>query len=111
MPRNALFMAATAAIRFNRDMKRVYDRLFGKGKPHKVALVAVIRKLTVLANSFCMTTANGRTLLPYGSRNDDQTCGQPTEEPGDDLPINPRQTPIWGGSSTWMLLPSSPASL
>lgn len=50
MPRNALFMAATAAIRFNRDMKRVYDRLFGKGKPHKVTLVAVMRKLIVLAN-------------------------------------------------------------
>ena len=50
MPCNALFMAATAAVRFNRDVKRVYDRLIGKGKPHKVALVAVMRKLIVLAN-------------------------------------------------------------
>ena len=40
IPHNALFMAATAAFQHNRDMKRVYDRLIGEGKKHKVAVAA-----------------------------------------------------------------------
>ena len=35
---------------YNADMKKLYDRLTGKGKPHKVAVVAVMRKLIILAN-------------------------------------------------------------
>ena len=50
VPRTALFMAATTAVRYNRDMKVVYDRLTGQGKKHKVAVVAVMRKLIILAN-------------------------------------------------------------
>ena len=49
-PRTVLFMAATTAIRYNRDMKQVYDRLTGQGKKHKVAVTAVMRKMIVLAN-------------------------------------------------------------
>ena len=47
-PRNLLYMAATSAIRFNPQMQAFYERLTGKGKPHKVALVAVMRKLLAL---------------------------------------------------------------
>ena len=47
-PRNLLYMAATAAIRFNPQMQAFYERLAGKGKQHRVALVAVMRKLVVL---------------------------------------------------------------
>ncbi len=50
-PRRALCMAALTAVRFNKDMSAFYDRLTGRGKCHKVALVAVMRKLAVLANT------------------------------------------------------------
>lgn len=49
--RNALYMPALVAVRFNADLKVVYDRLTGAGKPAKVALVAVMRKLIILANA------------------------------------------------------------
>ena len=48
--RRALYMPALSAIRFNPDLKTLYDRLRAKGKPAKVALVAVMRKLIILAN-------------------------------------------------------------
>ena len=49
-PRDALYMAATTAIRWNADMAALYERLTARGKKHKVALVAVMRKLIILAN-------------------------------------------------------------
>lgn len=48
--RHALYMPALSAARFNPDLKALYDRLRAKGKPAKVALVAVMRKLVILAN-------------------------------------------------------------
>ena len=48
--RRVLYMAAAAAMRFNKDMLEFYGRLTGRGKCHKVALVAVMRKPAVLAN-------------------------------------------------------------
>ena len=48
--RRALYLPALSAARFNPDLKAVYDRLRAKGKPAKVALVAVMRKLVILAN-------------------------------------------------------------
>lgn len=48
--RSVLYMAATVAARFNPILKSFYERLRSKGKPAKVALVAVMRKLIVLAN-------------------------------------------------------------
>ncbi len=50
-PRDLLFMAATTAARFNGDLKIVFERLKAAGKAHKVAIVAVMRKLIVLANT------------------------------------------------------------
>ena len=49
--RRALYMPALTAARFNPDLKAVYDRLRAKGKPAKVALTAVMRKLVILANT------------------------------------------------------------
>jgi transposase len=53
--RNALYMAAMTASRCNPDLKNFYERLInpkkGVGKKSKVALVAVMRKLLVLANA------------------------------------------------------------
>lgn len=48
--RRALYWAALAAARFNPDLKGFYNRLRSAGKKPKVALVAVMRKLVVLAN-------------------------------------------------------------
>jgi transposase len=49
--RHALFMPALVAVRFNPDLKVAYDTLTAAGKPAKVALVAVMRRLVVLANA------------------------------------------------------------
>ncbi len=49
--RNTLYMAAVSAIRCNPDMARFYQRLKETGKPYKVAITAIIRKLAILANS------------------------------------------------------------
>jgi len=39
--RQALYMPALVALRFNPDLKRVYDRLIAKGKYAKVAITAI----------------------------------------------------------------------
>jgi transposase len=44
-------MPALSAARCNPDLKAVYDRLRANGKPAKLALVAVMRKLIILANA------------------------------------------------------------
>ena len=43
-------MAAMTASMYNVEMKQLYQRLTEEGKPHKVAVVAVMRKLIILAN-------------------------------------------------------------
>jgi transposase len=49
--RTALYMAALSASRANPILKAFYQRLKAAGKPHKVALVAVMRKLLIYLNS------------------------------------------------------------
>ena len=44
-------MAALVASRYNPQMKLAYQALRDQGKPAKVALVAVARKLLVIANA------------------------------------------------------------
>jgi transposase len=48
--RRALYMAALVAARSNHQLKAFYQRLRLAGKPAKVALTAVMRKLIVLMN-------------------------------------------------------------
>ncbi len=50
-PRDVLYMAATAACVFNPEMAEFHSRLKERGKPHKVAVTAVMRKLIVTANA------------------------------------------------------------
>ena len=50
-PRDVLYMAAMAACMFNPEMGEFYGRLVERGKPHKVAVTAVMRKLVVTANA------------------------------------------------------------
>lgn len=49
--RRTLYMPALVAIRFNADIKRCYETLVANGKPPKLAITAVMRKLVVLANA------------------------------------------------------------
>jgi transposase len=44
-------MPALVAARFNPDLKAKYDHLMTAGKPAKVAITAILRKLMVLANT------------------------------------------------------------
>jgi len=50
-PRTALYLAAMNAARFNPKLKPVYERMVAAGKPPKVALVAVARKLLTILNA------------------------------------------------------------
>ena len=47
-PRRVLYMAALSASRWEPACKACYQRLVADGKPHKVAIVAVMRKLVCL---------------------------------------------------------------
>lgn len=49
--RDALYMPALVAMRFNPDLKAKYDVLRTVGKPAKVAIVVVMRKLIEMANA------------------------------------------------------------
>lgn len=49
--RQALYMPALVAMRFNPDLKAKYDQLIAAGKPPKKAITAIMRKLIVLANA------------------------------------------------------------
>ncbi|HEY5609107.1 MAG TPA: IS110 family transposase [Alphaproteobacteria bacterium] len=53
--RNIFYMAAVTASRHNRILKPFYDRLIAAGKPVKLALVAVMRRLVVFANAVLRT--------------------------------------------------------
>lgn len=49
--RNSLYMAAMSGIRYNDVLHAYYTRLINRGKPFKVALVAVMRKLLLCLNA------------------------------------------------------------
>lgn len=49
--RQALYMPALVATRFNQPLKAKYEALREAGKPARVAITAIMRKLIVLANA------------------------------------------------------------
>jgi len=49
--RQALYMPALVAVRFNAELKAKYQALRVAGKPPKLALTVIMRKLLVLANA------------------------------------------------------------
>jgi transposase len=49
--RTLLYMAATTAIRSNPVIRAFYERLKSRGKPHKVAMVACMRKMLTILNA------------------------------------------------------------
>ncbi|MCC2096161.1 MAG: transposase [Hyphomicrobiales bacterium] len=55
--RQALYMPALVAMRFNPDMKAKYDQFIAAGKAPKQAITAIMRKLIVLANALLKKNA------------------------------------------------------
>lgn len=51
-------MPALVALRFNKPLKEKYDHLITKGKPLKVALVAIMQKLVIIANALLREQRN-----------------------------------------------------
>lgn len=49
--RQALYMPALVAMRYNPDLKAKYQRFIAKGAPPKLAITAIMRNLVVLANA------------------------------------------------------------
>jgi transposase len=49
--RSTLYMAVTTAIRCNPVIRAHYERLKSRGKPHKVAMVACMRKMLTILNA------------------------------------------------------------
>jgi len=50
-PRTALYLAAMNGARFNPVLKAMYERMIEAGKPPKVALIALARKLLTILNA------------------------------------------------------------
>ncbi len=48
--RRVLYMASLRCVRVNPILKAFYQRLLSRGKPFKVAITAVMRKLLCLLN-------------------------------------------------------------
>lgn len=51
--RHVMFQAALVASHHNPILKTFADRLRAAGKPHKVVITAVARKLVIIANALC----------------------------------------------------------
>ena len=49
--RRALYMPALVAARFNPDLKAKFETLISAGKPPKLAITAIMRKMVILANA------------------------------------------------------------
>jgi transposase len=56
--RKALYMPALVAIRFNQQFKAKYQSLTSAGKPAKVAITAIMRKLIIIANALIRDNRN-----------------------------------------------------
>ena len=65
--RHILYMAATSAVRSNPVIKTFYERMIARGKPHKVAMVACMRKMLTILNA--MARNNTRWAPAYQALN------------------------------------------
>ncbi|MCA0002243.1 MULTISPECIES: IS110 family transposase [unclassified Mesorhizobium] len=62
--RQALYMPALVAMRFNPNLKTKYDQLRAAGKAAKVAITAIMRRLILLANALLRDGRNWTPSLP-----------------------------------------------
>jgi transposase len=65
--RRLLYMAALVASRHNPVLKAFYLRLLAKGKPKKLALIAVARKLVVMLNAMLKHREDWKPSFPSTS--------------------------------------------
>lgn len=49
--RNSLYMATLAAARCNGVIREDFERMIANNKPHKVAMIACMRKLLIIVNA------------------------------------------------------------
>ena len=56
--RQTLYMAAVTARRCNPVIRAYYERLTARGKPHKVAMVACMRKMLIILNTMTKNHVN-----------------------------------------------------
>ena len=61
--RDILFMAALTASKHNPVFNSFYERLRANGKPHKLALIAVLRKLVITLNAMISSRQTFRLAL------------------------------------------------
>lgn len=62
--RRVLYMAAVTASRHNPVLKPFYEKLISKGKPAKLALVALMRRLVIFANAVLRSGQPWKGALP-----------------------------------------------
>jgi transposase len=62
--RHILYISAVASTRWNSDLQTFYKRLRDVGKPAKVAMVAVARKLLMMANSVMSRQTQWQKIAP-----------------------------------------------
>ena len=62
--RRAIYMPALVATRYNPDLKAKYDQLVRAGKPGKVAITAIMRKLIVMANALLRDGRKWSEIMP-----------------------------------------------
>ncbi len=61
-PRTALYLAALVGSRLNPVLKAMYDRLVAAGKPKKLALIAVARRLLTILNAIVRDQTEWKTV-------------------------------------------------
>jgi transposase len=76
--RQALYMPALNAIRLNPEFKAKYEAMVKAGKPAKVAIVAIMRKVLILANALIR---DRRKWAPANPRRARTLQGSPREGP------------------------------
>ncbi len=79
--RHALCMAAAAAVRFNEGMSEFYGWLIERGKFHKVALIAVMRKPAVLVSTLLRGRRTWKKRNPSASRTQPGVPGCALDQP------------------------------
>jgi len=77
--RSGLYMSALTAVRYNPILAPFYRRLLAAGKPPKLALTAVMRKLLIALNSVTTTRAVAYPIAGCGS--DSSITAAPTGSP------------------------------
>ena len=65
--RKVLYMATMGAMLHNPQLRAHYDRLRARGKLHKVALVATMRKLLLILNAIIKTDTPWRESCPVNA--------------------------------------------